>query len=316
MSCSQSIIITGGNAGLGFEAAKAIARDRSKLVVVACRNPDLGKQAVGQLEASGGKAAFLPLDLSIQVSIRRFVDLFREIGLAPLSGIICNAGTQNVAAPQKTIEGYETTFAVNHLGHYLLVRLLLDDLPPDGRITFVSSGTHDPKERTGMPPPVYKDAYALAHDFEATRTAGLRRYTTSKLCNIFCTYELSRQLAASGDGRLTSIRVNAIDPGLMPATGLARSWPKPLQWVSRNVLPLVRLINDNVHSPRTSGGRVAALTIGPEGAPGGRYFSNGKAVRSSDLSYDQTMQRELWASSARMTGLPVEFTVAQQSIQV
>lgn len=306
MPTSQSVIITGGNAGLGFEVAKAVARDSARLVVVACRSPTLGCEAVKHLEADGRHAVFLPIDLGNQASIRKFVELFREAELPPLSAIICNAGMQNVSAPQKTAEGYETTFAVNHLGHYLLTRLLLSDLTQDGRITLVSSGTHDPNEKTGMPAPVYINADALAHDFEVSRTPGLRRYTTSKLCNVFFTYELSRRLAASNDARLTSIKVNAIDPGLMPATGLARSWPKPMQWVSRNVLPLLRFINGNVHTPQTSGERVASLTTGLQATPGGRYFSNGRAVRSSDLSYDQASQRELWISSAKMTGLPVD----------
>ncbi|NTY41166.1 SDR family NAD(P)-dependent oxidoreductase [Burkholderia diffusa] len=307
----QSIIVTGGNTGLGFETAKAIASDPSKLVVVACRNADLGHPAVKQINAIGGKAAFLPLDLSDQASVRRFAGIFREAGLPPLYGIICNAGMQNFGAPQKTVEGYETTFAVNHLGHFLLVRLLLEDLSQDGRITIVSSGTHDPRERTGMPPPVYKDADTVARDFEANFGAGMRRYTTSKLCNIFFTYELARRLVASSDARLSSVKVNAIDPGLMPATGLTRSAPKALQVVAQNLLPLVGLFRANVHKPATSGARVAALTIGLEATPGGRYFSDGKVVRSSDLSYDQAKQRELWVSSSRMTGLPVEPTGPQ-----
>ncbi len=228
----------------------------------------------------------MPLDLANQTSIRQFVDAFRNASLPPLQGVICNAGMQNVAAPARTAEGYETTFAVNHLGHYLLTRLLLHDMAQDGRITFVSSGAHDPKERSGLPAPVYESADAVAHDFELSTTAGLRRYSTSKLCNVYCAYELSRRLSASGDPRLASIKVNAIDPGLMPATGLARSWPAPLRWVSRNVLPLLRLVHSNVHSPATSGTRVAEITTGPEAEPGGRYFSNGKAVRSSDASYD------------------------------
>lgn len=310
MSLSRSIIITGGNAGLGFETAKAVARDRATLAVVACRNPESGQAAARRLGADGGKAAFLPLDLGVLASVRQSVQLFREERLPPLFGIVCNAGMQNVGTPQKTVDGYETTFAVNHLGHYLLVRLLLDNLQPDGRVTFVSSGTHDPKQRTGMPPPVYNDANLAAHDFEATRTAGLRRYTTSKLCNILCTYELSRRLADAGDVRLKSIKVNAIDPGLMPATGLARSWPKHLQWISRNVLPLARLISNNVHNPRTSGNRVASLTTGPAATPGGRYFSNGKAVHSSEQSYDRGVQGELWVSSAKMTGLPAELRLS------
>lgn len=302
----HSIVITGGNAGLGFETAKVVAHDKDATVVIACRNPQLGKEAVARLAAFGDHAVFLPLDLANQTSIRQFVDAFRNAGLPSLQGVICNAGMQNVAAPDRTAEGYETTFAVNHLGHYLLTRLLLQDMAQDGRITFVSSGTHDPKERSGLPAPVYESADAVAHDFESSLTAGLRRYSTSKLCNVYCAYELSRRLSASGDPRLASIKVNAIDPGLMPVTGLARSWPAPLRWVSRNVLPLLSLVHNNVHSPATSGTRVAEITTGPEAAPGGRYFSNGKAVRSSDASYDQDKARELWVASASMTGLPVE----------
>lgn len=305
MSPTSSIIVTGGNAGLGFEAARHLARDRSRLVVIAARNPAFAEEAVAKLAAAGGHAAFLPLDLISQASVRRFAEEFRAAALPPLRGIVCNAGMQNVATPARSPEGYEATFAVNHLGHYLLVRLLLDDLAAGGRITMVASGTHDPKERTGLPEPVYETANAVADDVEtATRMAGLRRYTTSKLCNVFFTYELARRLAGSNDARMQSLKVNAIDPGLMPATGLARSWPAPLRWVARNVLPFARLISDNVHSPETSGRRVAELTTGPDAEPGGRYFRNGSAVKSSELSYDETRARDLWEASARMTGLP------------
>ncbi|MEN3165324.1 SDR family NAD(P)-dependent oxidoreductase [Tistrella mobilis] len=308
MPPTHSIIITGGNAGLGFETAKVFANDETVMVVVACRNPQSGQEAVARLTALGAHAAFLPLDLASQRSIREFVEAWHNAGLPPLKSLVCNAGMQNVAAPTKSVEGYEMTFAVNHLGHYLLTRLLLADMVQDSRITLVSSGTHDPKERSGMPEPVYENAERVAHDFEKSMNAGLRRYTTSKLCNIYCTYELSRRLAASDDPRLSSIKVNVIDPGLMPATGLARSWPGPLRWVSRNVLPFLRLVNSNVHLPETSARRVAEITIGPDASPGGRYFSNGKAVRSSDASYDEGKARELWITSAKMTGLPVEVT--------
>lgn len=302
----QTIIITGGNTGLGFETAKAIACGQDNVVVIACRSPELGTKAVRELESTGYRAIYLPLNLSEQASVRQFVKLFRSSELPPLRGIVCNAGMQNVAMPMETKEGYETTFAVNHLGHYLLVRLLLDDLDYEGRITFVSSGTHDPAQKTGIPSPVYKDAYTTAHNFEPGRNAGLCRYTTSKLCNVLCTYELSRRLKASGDARLATIKVNVINPGIMPTTGLARSWPKPMQWVSRNIFPLLRLVNDNINSTQISGERVAKLTIGPEASPDGRYFVKGQAVRSSAQSYDQALQRELWITSAEMTELPVE----------
>ncbi len=297
---SGTVIITGGNAGLGFEIAKEIAHDSARMVVIASRNPDLGDEAVAKLRALGAQAVFLPLELGVQASVHRFAKLLRDAALPPLQAIICNAGMMNAATPQKTKEGYETTFAVNHLGHFLLVRLLLDDLQADGRITFISSGTHDPATKTRVPPPAYKSADTLAHDFAATRRDGMRRYATSKLCNVLCTYELQRRLKESGDARLVSIKVNAINPGMMPGTGFARTMPKPMQLISRFVLPL---ISKNIQTPENSGKRVAELTMGAEAAPGGRYFSNGKPTASSDVSYDPALQRELWVSSEIMTGL-------------
>ena len=319
MSPSNTIVITGGNAGLGFAIAKEIVRDPSRTVVIACRNPGLGHEAVAKLWALGANAIFLPLDLGAQASVHRFVELFREAALPPLHGIVCNAGMMNAAMPEKTKEGYETTFAVNHLGHFLLVRLLLDDLKLDGRITFISSGTHDPAAKTRIPPPVYTNAEALAHDFTATRQDGMRRYATSKLCNVLCTYELQRLLNESGDPRLASIKVNAINPGLMPGTGFARTMPKPMRLISRYVLPL---ISKDVQTPEISGKRVAELTIGAESAPGGRYFSNGKPTASSDASYVPALQRELWVSSEKMTGLvlkpldnsPEYYTAAEREL--
>ena len=303
MDQTRTFIVTGGNTGLGYECASALGADRCTLVVIACRDAQQGGQAVQRLRQSGCAAEVLPLDLSKQASVHAFVDAFRERGFPPLAGVVCNAGGQNVAAPTRTAEGYETTFAVNHLGHYLLVRLLLPDLASDARITFVSSGTHDPKQKTGMPEPRYVDANMVAHDFEPGSLAGRRRYTTSKLCNVYCAYELARQLAASPDERLRSISTEAFDPGLMPATGLARTYPAPLRFISKRILPMLALFMSNIHSPATSGRRLALLASGKLVAATGKYFSNGHEVRSSELSYNTANALNLWNSSAEMTGL-------------
>ncbi len=188
----------------------------------------------------------------------------------------------------------------------MLVRLLLPDLASDARITFVSSGTHDPKQKTGMPEPRYVNADAVAHDFEPGSRAGRRRYTTSKLCNVYCTYELARRLAASPNQRLQSISADAFDPGLMPATGLARTYPAPLRFISKNILPALALFMNNVNSPATSGRRLAVLASGEQERATGKYFSNGHEVRSSDLSYNTSNALNLWNSSADMIGLPHE----------
>src|SRR5260370_20088250 len=148
MALTKTCIVTGGNTGLGFECVSALAEDTSALVIIACRDVQKGEQAARRLREAKDNVRVLPLDLSRQASIHSFVEAYRKGQYPPLVGVVCNAGVQNVAAPTKTEEGYETTFVVNHLGHYLLTRLLLPDLVTGGRITSVSSGTHDPKQKT------------------------------------------------------------------------------------------------------------------------------------------------------------------------
>ena len=308
MALTKTFIVTGGNTGLGFECAAALSKDSSVLVMIACRDIQKGEEAARRMREAKGNAKVLPLDLSRQASIRGFVEEFRKGQFPPPAGIVCNAGIQNVGAPTKTEEGYETTFAVNHLGHYLLTRLLLPDLATNASITFVSSGTHDPKQTTGMPAPRYVTAEAAAHDFEPGGNAGRRRYTTSKLCNVYCTYEYARRLGGSSDPRLQSLRVNAFDPGLMPATDLARTYSAQLRFVARYVLPALSLFMSNINSPATSGRRLALLASGGEGSVTGKYFYDGKEIRSSSESYDTQKAFELWNSSAKMTDLPSELS--------
>jgi len=301
---SRTFIITGGNTGLGFQCASALIEDSKNVVVMACRDILAAEPAADKLRHAGGQIEVLPLDLANQSSIHGFVDAYRGRPLPPLAGIVCNAGAQSVSAPTRTSEGYETTFGVNHLGHYLLARLMLPDLAEGARITFVASNVHDPKQKTGMPVPRYENAKALAHDFEPGAEAGKVRYTTSKLCNIYNAFELARRLAASTDPRLQSILVNAFDPGMMPGTGLAQTYSPVMRFAWHYILPAMTLFQHNVNTPAKSGKRLAQLASGSEGKASGKYFSDGHETRSSDASYDRANASELWNSSADMTHLP------------
>jgi NAD(P)-dependent dehydrogenase (short-subunit alcohol dehydrogenase family) len=313
MTQKQTWVVTGGNSGLGYQCARFLARDPDSLIVIACRDAKKGEQAAASLRQSGGALQVLPLDLTSLASVRAFVETLRAKNLPPLAGIVCNAGGQSVGAPTRTAEGHEATFGVNHLAHYLLARLLLPDLKAGAGIVFVSSGTHDPKEKTGLPEPRYQSARAVAADFEVGADAGRRRYTTSKLCNIYCAYEFARRLSLAADPRLRSIRVNAFDPGMMPGTGLARTYPAPLRFVWNYILPIATLFRRNVHRPSTSGERLAKLVAGAYGGATGTYYSDGREARSSDLSYLSANARELWTASAEMTGLSPDLEVREMA---
>jgi light-dependent protochlorophyllide reductase len=317
----NTAIVTGANTGLGFECARALAETRDWHVVVACRSAEKGRDAVKRLSAQTRHQEIeaMTLDLASLESVRNFAGDYAAETRPPLRAIVCNAATQLVTGRTYTPDGFETTFAVNHLAHFLLVNLMLARLAPPARIVVVSSGTHDPAQTTGMPPPVYRRARFIAQPNEDPKplgdergTAGRRAYTTSKLCNVLFTYELDRRLrsekAASNNG--PSITVNAFDPGLMPGTGLARDYGRMARFAWRFVLPALRPFVPNVNSAARSGRALANMVTEPRFARmSGKYFQGMRDVPSSKDSYDPAMATDLWEASATMVKLTPDETV-------
>jgi NAD(P)-dependent dehydrogenase (short-subunit alcohol dehydrogenase family) len=309
-------LVTGGNSGIGFECARQLAR-RGWHVLIASRNRAMSAEAVQRIvhESGADAAAELGLDLGSTASVR---DLARAIAARdlPLRALICNAGLQVWTGPHLSPDGYETTFAVNHLGHFLLANLLLDRLARNApaRIVVVASGVHDPKIRTGMPKAAVSDFATLAATGgpRAGEFDGRLAYVNSKLCNLWFTYELDRRLTAAGlsnDSRPVS--VNGFDPGLVPGSGLARDYPRALRFVWNRVLPgLARLLTRviaGINPADKAGAALANLVLDPSLAGvSGKYFpshTRWRAAPSSEASYDASRARELWEESVRMTGL-------------
>ena len=246
----------------------------------------------------------MTLDLASLASVRQFVQDFIAKERPPLQAIICNAGIQVVSDTLYTEDGFEMTFGVNHLGHFLLVNLLLPQMSDRSRIIFVSSDTHNPDTNTEMPNPQYQAAKLLAfpanndNDTNIGNT-GRRRYTTSKLCNILCAYELSRRLQKQP----SNITVNAFNPGLMLDTKLARDYSQAelaalSTTISQSVLK-------NAKNSKTMGNALARLILDPSlDRITGKYFDGLEEIRSSDESYDEKKATELWESSAALVKLP------------
>jgi NAD(P)-dependent dehydrogenase (short-subunit alcohol dehydrogenase family) len=290
---TKTAVITGANTGLGLECARSLlASDEAWHVVLAVRDPDRGASAIAEL-AAPQRCTVLPLDLASLRSVREFGGRLRDAGLPPLRAVVCNAGLQAVDGTKLTDDGVEMTFGVNHLGHFALVRGLLDQLEAPARVVIVSSGTHDPKKFTGMPHPQYTSAEELAHPPVGASEDGRRRYTTSKLCNLLFAYELDRRLGQGANG----VTVTAFDPGLMPGSGLARDYSPLGKFAWRYVFPVLRVL-PNVNSTRASGKRLAALACDPEfEGVTGTYFEGAKQIRSSADSYDQRLATDLWDTS-------------------
>ncbi len=326
-SADKTVVVTGSNRGLGYQAARSIAASGvGWRVVIAARDRAGSAGAAERLaeETGNPNVEAMALDLASLSSVRAFAEEFaaRE-DLPPLRAVVLNAGLQVVNGTTYTEDGFETTFGVNHLGHFLLVNLLLKELTTPARLVYVSSGTHDPEQRSGMPDPRYRSLAALVHpakypdpaeEGEGPGTVGRRRYTTSKLLNVYTTYELDRRLRAAGLSTAAApITVNAFDPGLMPGTGLARDYGPVARFVSNRILPglrpLIGLLGVNTNSVESSGKNLARLVLDPElEGVSGRYFEGEKEIRSSGLSYDRKNAAELWEASTELVHLRPEET--------
>jgi NAD(P)-dependent dehydrogenase (short-subunit alcohol dehydrogenase family) len=288
---TKTAIITGATSGLGLECARALLRsDPSWHLVLPVRDVGRGAHAVSLL-GEPHRCTVMPMDLASLGSVHTFTENIGDANLSPLHAIVCNAGVQVVSGTEWTQDGVEMTFGVNHLGHFALVQGLLDKLAHPARILVVSSGTHDPNKRTGMPNPDYTSAAELAHPRkEQSADDGRRRYTTSKLCNLLFTYELDRRLGQR-------VSVNAFDPGLMPGSGLARDYPPVQRLAWRYLLPALRVL-PGVRSTRTSGRYLAALANDARyDGVSGQYFDGLRPIKSSADSYDRDKALDLWETS-------------------
>jgi retinol dehydrogenase-12 len=271
-------LVTGANSGIGLVTARELAR-RGAAVILACRSPERAEPALARLRAElpGAALELLSLDLASLDSVRRAADAFLAQG-RPLQGLVNNAGV----AGQRGIteDGFELTFGVNHLGHFLLTLLLLPRLVESSpaRVVNVSSKAH-------------YDAKGI--DFgrlrEPTRTTvGLSEYAVSKLANVLFTRELARRLEGAG------VTTYALHPGVV-ATDVWRRIPFPFD----------ALIKAFMIGPEEGARTTLHCAAAPELAEvSGRYYDACEEKRPSARALDDALARELWAKSLEWTGAP------------
>lgn len=307
----KTIVITGGNSGLGLETARILAQDKNNHLILACRNQQKAQQAVADLRQASRNPNIqsLALDLASFASIHSFAKNLLTL-TDTIDVLACNAGMQIAKGNQVTADGFEKTFGVNHLGHFLLTKLVLPYMDQKaGRIVLISSGTHFKPaiwqgKIFGIPAGDYvgwqdlSKANSLQKYPEKSR--GYARYSTSKLCVLFFGYELNRRLQEKHSG----ITVNLYDPGLMPGTDLAREGSAIEQWAWRNIMPVLRIF-DGVYSVKTSANNLARLLVDPSfQGVNGQYYESPKHKQSSEDSYNQGYWKDLWQGSEQLTGEP------------
>jgi hypothetical protein len=292
----KTIIVTGGNSGIGFEAARAFA-GRGAQLVLACRNPQKAGDAVDRLHAAHADARVevLPLDLASLASVRDFAKQFSE-RYESLDALCNNAGV--MALPlRRTADGFEMQVGTNHLGHFALTGLLLDKLlaTPGSRVVNVSSTAH----KIGK-----VDLDDL--NYEKRAYSKWPAYGQSKLANLYFTYELQRRLERAGTDTTLAA---AAHPGYA-ATNLQFVGP---QMMNSSLLERVAGLANRLLSQPASMGCLptvyAAVHADVEG--GGYYGPDGfqeiaghpKKVASTKRSHDEATAAGLWELSEELTGV-------------
>lgn len=272
-------LVTGATSGIGLVTARTLAQRGAQVVLVG-RNPARCQAAVAHIQAAGGNPAVeaLVADLASQQQVHALARQFRE--RHPRLDVLLNNAGGMWLRRERTMDGLEMTFAVNHLAYFLLTQLLRDMLQTSApaRIINVSSEAH-------------RKATLDFDDLQGERRYnGWRQYCRSKLMNLLFTYELARHLEGTG------VTANALHPGWV-ATGFAGN----NGWRGR----LWQLVARGFASSPEEGARTSVyLAASPDVAgTSGRYFIQERAVPSSPASCDEAAARRLWQVSLELTRL-------------
>lgn len=274
-------MVTGANSGIGKETAVALARMGATVVMVS-RDRQKGEAAMAEVRTRSRheRVELLLADFASQQSIRRLAADFRA-GHPLLHVLVNNAGAFN-ARRTVTANGYETTFAVNHLGYFLLTNLLLDTLKAaePSRIVNVSSRGHS-------------GATINFDDLHKERGyGGMGAYGQSKLANVLFTYELARRLEETG------VTANCLHPG-----GVMTGFGKNNSGFFKAVFTVAYIIGRPFLLTPAQGAETPVYLAASPDVEGvtAKYFVKKTAVRSSDISYDEGIARRLWQVSEEMT---------------
>jgi len=287
----KTFLVTGGNSGLGFQCCLALAKQPDTHVVLAGRSKERVDAAVAKIKAEAHATSDVEaaiVDIGSLASVRVFAESLKG---REFFTIVCNAGVQQQSKVM-TVDGFESTFGVNHLGHFLLVTSLHQQTK---RVVMLGSETHDPKERTGLPVPNIADLGALSRGLEPFDA--MEAYATSKLLNMVFAAEFARRYP---DGP----EIVSYTPGLTPDTGLFRQVSPILFTLA---LPIIRLTSwwtgGRVSTSVYSGGvmaRVASEEPLPFGAKNDAYIRVDEVWEPSELVHDKELGTRLWEESLEM----------------
>jgi NAD(P)-dependent dehydrogenase (short-subunit alcohol dehydrogenase family) len=287
-----AFIITGPTAGIGRATALEVAKHGTLVLVGRDQEKLDALQKV--VEQQGGQAAQVRCDVSNIASVRRAVAKIVSLGL-PLTGLVNNAAIRQLH-PTRSAEGWDMSFATNHLGPFALTEALLPFLPDGANIVFVASAVEDPERKpakvAGFRGGRYLSAEASGRGEWApggSLSGGFDAYATSKQCTLAAAVELARE-----NPRL---HINAVEPGFNPGTALGRDANVFLRFLGKYVLMLLAPHIKYWSTSKQAARVITQVLLNESGATGVYFDEEGQPMQPSTLVRDRNFTARVVAET-------------------
>ena len=304
----KAYIITGPTSGIGRRTAFELAK-HGTVVLVGRDQVKLDEVRKIIERRRGRRAVAVVCDLSDVASARRAAAEIVALRL-PIAGLLNNVGMRQ-ERPTKSAQGWDMTFATNHLGPFVLTEALVPHLPDGANVVFVCSAVEDPERKpakaVGFRGGRYISAEASARGEwkpGGSKMPGADAYATSKQCNLATAMVFARETPR--------LRFNAFEPGFTPNTGLGRGTGIVLHILLNYILPLLAPFMKYWSSPKRAARVATTVLLNKSGQTGVYYDDGGHPMQGSELVSDPNFQDRVVAETrALLSTIPVESTEAR-----
>jgi NAD(P)-dependent dehydrogenase (short-subunit alcohol dehydrogenase family) len=288
LAVRKAYVITGPTSGIGYATAFGLAK-HGAVILVGHNAGKLGEvqQAIKQ---SGGEAVPVVCDLSDIISVRRAAAEIAALRL-PLAGLLNNAGISPMT-PARSAQGWDLTFATNHLGAFAFTEALLPHLPAGANVVFIVSAVEDPERKPvkllGMKGGRYISAEASARGEwkeGGTKLPGADAYATSKQAILAAAMVFARENP--------TLHINAVEPGITPGTGLGREANVVLRFIFGRILTLFPPFARYRSTPKKAAGVITKVLTDVSGQTGVYYDEKGEPMLGSAQVRDPEFQERV-----------------------